>query len=65
MDKKAEFMGAMDRLANLLNFARERVAKGDWTVEKAAIKLRTLSIEVGAVACMPFRDGIEGSQSQR
>lgn len=64
MDPKptTEFIAALNKLQDRFDFIKSKVMDGSMSIQEAGIKLRSHSIEVGTVACMPFRDGEDESK---
>lgn len=54
-DKDAETLLALKEVEGRIAFVRGAIESGNMTTETAASKLRSLSIELGVVASMPFR----------
>lgn len=47
---------ALDKHIENIKWLQERLSNGHLTAEQVGIKLRSRSIELGTIACMPFRD---------
>jgi hypothetical protein len=54
--REEEFQWALEKIRSELDWISAAVDRGVMTIEAAGIKLRSKSIELGVVACMPFRD---------
>ena len=56
MSAKNEFLAALGVVQWHVECIRRDVATNRITIEQAGVKLRSKSIELDAIACMPFRD---------
>lgn len=55
-DKKTELMFALKKMRDDLEWLQARLDLDILTPEQVGSRLRNKSIEIGAIACMPFRD---------
>ncbi len=55
---------ALDKHIENIKWLQERLSNGHLTPEQVGSKLRSRSIELGTIACMPFRDKSEEPEHQ-
>lgn len=55
MFNREAFLAALEEVQDRIKFVSNAANLGNMSPEEAGTKLRSLSIELGSVACMPFR----------
>lgn len=56
MENQKKFIDAGESIIERINFLLFAVQLGELTPEQAGVKMRSLSIELGVVAAMPFNE---------